>query len=421
MAASSTTVRPAAATSYAAEAAARHHAAPDDDAFARPDNNHNNNTTAAAATKRPGAAGLLLARLDWALVLPCLACAGLLGSYLVRDVHPRPRAVFATDRTIAMPVVPKAEQMPNYEAPLVPALVLALAAAIAEFLPPLLARRWPASACARPPRGALAAAAFVRAVGGMVVALCATGAVTEFLKVFCGRPRPDYLSRCVPKLPPATEGDAGALLDSLVLSAGRGPVLPVECTATDRAAQVESLKSFPSGHTSSAASVGVWGALYVLHALRRHRGHGAAAGGGQAGAAGAAGAAAKRGANGAGARGGGASGEAEAAAVPRWARELAASGALLLMLFFLAWPWGVGATRFVDNRHHPSDIVGGMLLGATMTAPLFLRFEAVSAAWDARDALDPALWLPRPAAAAAAAAAARAAAASSSSVAMAEV
>lgn len=198
--------------------------------------------------------------------------------------------------------------------------------------------------------------------------------MTEFLKIFCGRPRPDYLSRCVPKVPAAADGlTAGEVLDGLVLSAGRGPVAPVECTSTDKAAIVESRKSFPSGHTSSASSAGLWGAMYVLYTLRRFRAHGPAvedvyADGGDDDKA-----------RGRGRR---------ALLVPRLARELIGSAALLLMLFFLAWPWGVGATRFVDNRHHPSDIIGGLLLGVLMTVPFFFRFAAVSDAWDSRDSRD---------------------------------
>ena len=31
---------------------------------------------------------------------------------------------------------------------------------------------------------------------------------------------------------------------------------------------------------------------------------------------------------------------------------------LLLAMLELAFAWGIGASRFRDNRHHPSDIVG---------------------------------------------------------------
>lgn len=308
---------------------------------------------------------LFLERLDWALVVPFFACAGLLGAYILNDVQPFQRPVYMADRTIAMPVVPKVKQMPGWVAPFVPAAVLVGAALASEFLPLLpyfrarFAERNPGSL--RPPLPALASAALIRAVGGMLVALCATSAMTEFMKIFCGRPRPDYLSRCIPKVPVTTSTNAGNLLDDLVLSAGKGPLAPIECTGLDRAAIAEARKSFPSGHSSSAASVGLWGAMYVLYSLRRLGG-----------------------------RGGGSVPSSSASSgspfLPRLLRELGGSASLLLVLFFLAWPWGVGATRFVDNRHHPSDIVGGILLGSFMTLPFCLRFASVSNAWDARDA-----------------------------------
>jgi membrane-associated phospholipid phosphatase len=354
--------------------------AADADPFA-PRNGHGNAAAAAAkARRRQGQRpplALFVERLDFALVLPCLACAGLLGFYVVRHVQPFERAVFLADRTIAMPVVPKAQTMPGWVAPFVPAAVLVAAAAAAEFLPlaPAFARARArggggGGAPARPAHPSLAAAAFVRAVGGMAVALAASACLTEFMKVFCGRPRPDFLTRCVPRVPEATPDTAGPLLDSLVLSAGVDPTPPsVECTGADAAGIVESRKSFPSGHSSSASSVGLWGALYVLYSLRRL---GVGGGGGAPWSSSSS----------------SSSPSPSSSAGARLVRELAASGALLLMLFFLAWPWGVGATRFVDNRHHPSDIVGGVLLGAFVTAPFFYRFSVVSDAWDARDAVD---------------------------------
>lgn len=55
-----------------------------------------------------------------------------------------------------------------------------------------------------------------------------------------------------------------------------------------------------------------------------------------------------------------------------WLRaELLRLVVLLVVLFLLAWPWGVAVSRFRDNRHNVSDVVGGLLLGAC-AAPLFM-------------------------------------------------
>lgn len=39
-------------------------------------------------------------------------------------------------------------------------------------------------------------------------------------------------------------------------------------------------------------------------------------------------------------------------------KELSSFALLMLMLFQLAYPWGVGVSRFRDNMHHPSDVSG---------------------------------------------------------------
>jgi hypothetical protein len=40
----------------------------------------------------------------------------------------------------------------------------------------------------------------------------------------------------------------------------------------------------------------------------------------------------------------------------RLAKEAVSSLLLALMLFQLAYPWGVGVSRFRDNRHNASDV-----------------------------------------------------------------
>jgi membrane-associated phospholipid phosphatase len=389
----------ASATTTASGAAALPSSVVIDDPFAAAttDDGRKRAATSSSSSRRTSCFALFAERLDWALVLPFAACAGLLGYYVLNDVEPYRRAVYAADRTIAMPTVPRTKQMPNFVAPLVPGMVLLGVAIFVEmFVPVLLKLRAgkrrkhegvESAAIAatsstslpliggRPAHTALSAAALVRTFGGAVVALCAVGCMTEFLKIFCGRPRPDFLTRCAPKIP-ASSADPTELLDRLVLSApgqmlpgggfgGAGgannALPPIECTSADMKNILESRKSFPSGHSSSAASAGLWGAMYVLYSARRFApvyGPASVFGGGGS----------------------------KAIILPRLARDLFASAAILLSLFFLAWPWGVGATRFVDNRHHPSDIVGGILLGTFFTVPFFARFVAVSDAWDRRDA-----------------------------------
>lgn len=68
---------------------------------------------------------------------------------------------------------------------------------------------------------------------GLAASFAFNGFVTNFLKVYIGRPRPDLLARCVPA--------AGTPTDQLVTVA--------VCTATDVKVLNEGFKSCPSGHS----------------------------------------------------------------------------------------------------------------------------------------------------------------------------
>ena len=43
------------------------------------------------------------------------------------------------------------------------------------------------------------------------------------------------------------------------------------------------------------------------------------------------------------------------------------------MLALLCWAWGVGASRIVDFKHHPSDVVAGALLGTLFASVYAIR------------------------------------------------
>lgn len=57
----------------------------------------------------------------------------------------------------------------------------------------------------------------------------------------------------------------------------------------------------------------------------------------------------------------------------RLLKELLSTLLVCLMLFQLAYPWGVGVSRFRDNRHNASDVVAGFLLGLTFAAFFLVR------------------------------------------------
>jgi len=46
---------------------------------------------------------------------------------------------------------------------------------------------------------------------------------------------------------------------------------------------------------------------------------------------------------------------------------------LLVALFLVAWPWGVGVTRVRGNFHNVDDVLAGLLLGLFFTPVFFAR------------------------------------------------
>jgi len=216
------------------------------------------------------------------------------------------------DATIAHPRRP--DTIPAWVAGVVPLALAILSAVGAEAF---LARSLHSSPTA-------AAAGVVRAALDATCALFFCGLVTEATKLGVGWLRPYFLSACAPALDPNTGmvpdiGDAG-------------PGAPPCTSSAD--AQRPARVSFPSGHTSMSTVSAAFAAAYLAWAVAR------------------------------GLRAGGLS--------PR-ARDGVATAALLAGLAQLAFAWGIGATRLNDFRHHPADVVGGLVLGGTIGGAFAVR------------------------------------------------
>ena len=98
------------------------------------------------------------------------------------------------------------------------------------------------------------------AVLGLAIAMAMTICLTDVIKNTVGRPRPDLLSRCLPK--PGTPRDALVTIDV--------------CTQTDHHTLHDGWRSFPSGHSSfSFAGLGYL-SLFLAGQMRIFA-HGAAA------------------------------------------------------------------------------------------------------------------------------------------------
>ena len=139
-----------------------------------------------------------------------------------------------------------------------------------------------------------------------------TAIVTEVLKNLVGRYRPDWLDRCSPS-------DPGTIsIDSFGATSSENPA----CTnAVVSASKLEDgHKSFPSGHSSVAFSLGT---VVVFHAgwwmAKSSR--------------------------------------------DLWSSPLLATMLELWMALQVSWAVGVASSRVIDNKHHVSDVVAGGMIG----------------------------------------------------------
>lgn len=160
---------------------------------------------------------------------------------------------------------------------------------------------------------------FLDFVGAGVV----NGLITEVTKNLVGRYRPDWLSRCQPEI------DNPVAISGFGLSAEDNPT----CRSDLPDGKIrDGMKSFPSGHASTAFSLGIFVSGYCIWVL-----------------------------------------------VCRWGQHRKGSlvylcGRQLLFLWILCqigWAWGVGVSRVMDHKHHESDVIAGAFLG-TCVAVSFL-------------------------------------------------
>lgn len=142
-----------------------------------------------------------------------------------------------------------------------------------------------------------------------------------------------------------------------------GSVSAIACSNPDTSKVHDARMSFPSGHSSCSMAIGSFAALYTLWCVYRR---------GPAALSNPAGDHAAQQQQGR-PRGCG------RAALARLGAEAASLALLAVVLFDLAWPWGVAASRFIDNRHNVSDVVGGLLLGLCIAPVFVLRLAGRSA------------------------------------------
>lgn len=265
----------------------------------------------------------VLAQQDWALLILIIVCG--VGITVTEHMDPVQRPIFIYDATIAYENKPNTVE--NVLAPLIPAIVFIGSLVLVE--------------CYLFRRDKIATAAtFVRFFMACWAALTVTGFMTELFKLICGRLRPDFLDRCKPNIP---TGFVALNFDKMAKSGEWGHSEGITCTNTDRRFVRDGRVSFPSGHSSTAYVVGWFGCFYLIWGVCvrcDHQMH-------------------KR------------LYRPTDSFMRRLGKEVISCLLLGLMMFQLGYPWGVGVSRFRDNRHNASDIIAGFILGLTF-APAFL-------------------------------------------------
>jgi membrane-associated phospholipid phosphatase len=170
-------------------------------------------------------------------------------------------------------------------------------------------------------------------------------AITEITKPFSGRLRPDFLARCQP----SSLADASSNFQTVVSAhaATLGPLhlgqIASDCTGPTDVVDDGRL-SFPSGHASNSMSVAWYTSLYLMWSLylRVDNPYPKKL-------------------------------YVATTIMGRLGQEIAYAFAYAFILVTLCLSWFIGMTRFWDNVHNISDIIGGFSLAIIFSTPFVVK------------------------------------------------
>lgn len=182
-----------------------------------------------------------------------------------------------------------------------------------------------------------ATATFVHFLADAICAFVTCIFITEVTKFGAGRLRPDFLQSC---------GPTGGLVGQSAQLRFATNANSVPCLDSN----LDSRKSFPSGHASSASVTMIYSIVYNIWS-GYFRGHDASFMGLNRST---------------GWRGG-----------HRLLREFGHGAYLVWNLAQFGFFWAVGVTRFTDNKHNISDVIGGWYLGTVVGLIYALRAVAI--------------------------------------------
>lgn len=177
------------------------------------------------------------------ILLTVLIVLGLVITEGVSSTSSRPYYVW--DATISMPYNSNST-IPYWLVPIVPLLSLIISMVVFEYAMIHLLGHSPTTAMA------ISLQFLLDFIGSGAITIL----ITDITKLAVGRLRPDFLSRCQPSPPPA--GD-------LQIAFGEPASDNPNCLSGQSQSTIsDGHKSFPSGHASTAASLGLFVACYVL-------------------------------------------------------------------------------------------------------------------------------------------------------------